>query len=366
MKKAKTKAGFAVRATGEDAYFAASNSVHGFQSYYSACFDSARIGRLYAVKGGPGTGKSRFLRAVAEQGAKCGWHPELIYCSSDPDSLDGVILTKPEKEGIALLDATAPHVYEPNRPGYREELINLGSFWNGELLRAKANEIAERNRQKQEAYRMAYRYLSAYGEMTATRDELVEPYLRKKALCAFAEKWMRQIPEGEAFEEQIALARSIGMRGMVTLDTYYANAKTAYYVEDCRGSAAVFLGALYEIAKRKKLSVRVSRDPLLPDRLDGIFFKNAGIAFLAFEGGGKEKRRKISMRRFVETASMRVGREELNFAERMRRAMLRGAANCFSRVNEVHFSIEDIYIRAMDFGAKESFTRSFCTTLFKT
>ena len=361
----KTKAIFTIRSTGEDAYFAASNSIRGFQSYYSACFDSARIGRLYAVKGGPGTGKSRFLRTVAERGAECGWHPELIYCSSDPNSLDGVILTKPGEEGIALLDATAPHVYEPNRPGYREELINLGSFWNGALLRARAEEIAGQNRRKQQAYRMAYRYLAAYGEITATRDELVEPYLRKKALYAFAEKWMRQIPEEDAFEEQIALARSVGMRGMVTLDTYYANAKTAYFVEDCRGSAALFLGALYEIAKRKKLSVRVSYHPLLPDRLDGIFFKNAGVAFLAFEGGGKETRRKISMRRFVDTGAMHSGREELNFAERMRRAMLRGAADCFLRVSEAHFSIEEIYIRAMDFGAKETFTRSFCASLFQ-
>ena len=354
-----------VRSTGEDSYFAASNSAHGFQSYYSACFDNARIGRLYAVKGGPGTGKSRFLREVAKSGEACGWHTELIYCSSDPDSLDGVILTKPGEEGIALLDATAPHVYEPNRPGYREEIINLGSFWNGELLRAKGAEIAERNRRKQESYRMAYRYLAGYGQMTATRDELVDPYLRKKAIREFAEKWMRQIPEENGFEEQVALARAVGMRGMITLDTYYAKAKTAYDVEDCRGSAAVFLGAIYEIAKRKKLSVRVSRDPLLPEKIDGLFLKNSGVAFLAFEGGEKENRRRISMRRFVETGSMHTCREEINFAERMRRAMLQGALDCFSRVCEAHFSVEEIYVRAMDFGAKESFTRSFCSTLFK-
>lgn len=365
MKKSEKRAAVVVRSTGEDAYFAASNSARGFQSYYSACFDGARIGRLYAVKGGPGTGKSRFLREVAKEGEKRGWHPELIYCSSDPDSLDGVVLTKPGEEGIALVDATAPHVYEPNRPGYREELINLGSFWNGELLRAKATEISEWNRRKQSAYRMAYRYLAAYGEMTATRDELVEPYLRKKAILSFAEKWMRQIPEGDGFEAQIALARSVGMRGAVTLDTYYAAAKTAYYVEDCRGSAAVFLGALYEIAKRKNLPVRVSYDPLLPDRIDGLLLKSTGVAFLAFEGGKGEKHRKISMRRFVETGEMHAGRKEINFAEQMRRSMLRGAVECLSRVSEAHFAIEEIYIRAMDFGAKETFTRSFCASLFK-
>ena len=78
--------------TGEDAYFAASNSEAGFHSYYSECFEASHIGRIYAVKGGPGTGKSRFLRDVAEYATAKGSRCEYIYCSSDAASLDGVIL----------------------------------------------------------------------------------------------------------------------------------------------------------------------------------------------------------------------------------------------------------------------------------
>ena len=78
MKRIEKRTAVTVRSTGEDAYFAASNSASGFQSYYAACFDNARIGRLYAVKGGPGTGKSRFLREVAACGAGHGWQTEFI------------------------------------------------------------------------------------------------------------------------------------------------------------------------------------------------------------------------------------------------------------------------------------------------
>lgn len=122
-----------IRSNGEDAYFAASNSAGGFYSDYSAVFDRARIRRLFAVKGGPGTGKSRFLREVALCGERVGYRCEYIYCSSDPDSLDGIILSRGE-DGIALLDATAPHVYEPSRPGFREEIVNLGAFWDAGRL----------------------------------------------------------------------------------------------------------------------------------------------------------------------------------------------------------------------------------------
>ena len=361
----KRKTAVTVRSTGEDAYFAASNSARGFRSYYSECFDNARIGRLYAVKGGPGTGKSRFLREVAESGEKHGYRAEYIYCSSDPDSLDGVILTKEGSDGIALLDATAPHVYEPSRPGYREEIVNLGAFWDGELLRAEGERIAALNRQKQNAYQRAYRYLAGYGEMTAVRDGLIEPFLKTDAIRAYAKKFVKDFPNGKQFREQIALNCSVGMSGVVAFDTCFASAKKRYQVEDCRGSAAVFLEAIYELAKEKKLSVRVSRDPILSEKIDGLYFPKEKTAFAVARG---EKigvsHRRVSLRRFVKTEEMHDLRGDLNFAERMRRAMLEGAVEMLGKVRDAHFAVEEIYVRAMDFGAKENFTKAFCQKLF--
>ena len=54
----------------------------------------------------------------------------------------------------------------------------------------------------------------------------------------------------------------------------------------------------------------------------------------------------------------------MNYAERMRRAMLDGAIESMEQVREYHFLIEEIYVSAMDFAAKESFTKSFCERLF--
>ena len=154
-----------LKRTDEDAYFAASNSERGFRSYYGECFDAPEVQRLYAVKGGPGTGKSRFLREVAKSGTRAGLQCEYVYCSSDPDSLDGIVLSKGREERIALLDATAPHVYEPRHPGVREEIVNLGTFWNADRLFEQRETIGELQKRKQEAYSRAYRYLAGAGEM---------------------------------------------------------------------------------------------------------------------------------------------------------------------------------------------------------
>ncbi len=354
-----------IRSSGEDAYFAASNSAKGFFSYYPTCFDSTRVKRLYAVKGGPGTGKSRFLREVAHSGENAGWLCEYIYCSSDADSLDGIILTKDEN-CIALLDATAPHVYEPTHPGVREEIINLGVFWNGELLASRADEIEALTAQKSAAYRRAYRYLCGVGNMTETEDELVAPYIRRDAIGAFAEKLLGDVESENAFSMSPALMRSVGMRGEVGFDTYFAKAKKIVLISDCHGSAAVLMEALGRLISQKKLAVRISHDPICSEKIDGLFLLKSGLSFaVCKEEECAYPHKTVSMRRFVTTSKMKPIRDELNYAKRVRRAMLDGAIESLEEVRNVHFLIENIYSSAMNFTAKETFTQIFCRELFQ-
>jgi len=352
-----------VRKTGEDSYFAASNSAGGFHSYYAECFDDPRIDHVYAVKGGPGTGKSRFMREVAEASHTHGWQTEYIYCSSDPTSLDGVILTAPMR-CVALLDATAPHVYEPRLPGAREEIVNLGSFWDAARLERDLEEIESIHQRKSEAYRRAYRYLAGVGEMQHTHDCVVAPYIRRDAIEGLADRLTRDVPNGDAYRMQTALIGSIGMFGEVRLDSYFARAKTLCLIEDCHGAAQYLLDAIGRRAVEKRLSVRLSYDPLDPNRLDGIFFCEDRRAYVV---GERESCaypcHRVSMRRFVQTAQMKPIRRAAVYAERMRRALLGGAIEEMDRIREAHFELEQIYMRAMDFEAKERFTKDFCAAL---
>lgn len=353
-----------IRSLGEDAYFAASNSEGGFCSYYKECFDSARVGHVYAVKGGPGTGKSRFLRDVAVCAEGNGWKSEYIYCSSDPDSLDGVILSQGER-CMALIDATAPHVYEPMHPGVREEIVNLGVFWDAKKLTVHTDAINALNAQKSEAYRRAYRYLCGMGKMIENRDALVKPFVRHNAIRAFAEKMMQGVESEKVHEVRHALMRSVGMRGEVGFDTYFATAEKLYLVQDCRGSAQYLMQELGRIAMEKRLKIRLSHDPVCPDRIDAIHLCSARITVaVCMEELCAYDFKPIRMRRFLETAKMKNVRGEINFAERMSRAMLDGAVEALAAVREAHFRLEALYMQAMDFEAKENFTKSFCDSLF--
>ncbi len=361
----KKKAACGMRQTGEFSYFTASNSRNGFCSYYRERFDREEIGELYAIKGGPGTGKSRFMRDVADCAKERGWKCEMIYCSSDADSLDGIILRK-ERRAIALLDATFPHVWEPTKPGFRENLINLGDFWDGDALAMRKEEIERLSKEKSNAYRRAYRFLSAYGEVMENRRELIRPYLRISSLERYATGLMSRIENGKIFSVFPALIHSLGMGGMIGLDSYFAQAKRIFLIRDCRGSAEYLMQRLYDLCRVKKLCVFVSRDPILPDVIDGLFLPASGDAFVV----GDEKdciypHRNLSLNRFVKTSEMRAEREKINYTERLSDAMLTGAIEELETVKKAHFLLEEIYSSAMDFEKKEAYTKAFCERILQ-
>ncbi|HHY09394.1 MAG TPA: hypothetical protein GX528_02380, partial [Firmicutes bacterium] len=114
--------------------------------------------RLYLLKGGPGTGKSRFMKEVASALKKEVSAQELFFCSSDANSLDAVSFPK---LGVALMDATAPHQRDAEWPGLRDELIYLGNFWSQAGLAARREEIIAEGLAKNRFFAGAFRYLQA-------------------------------------------------------------------------------------------------------------------------------------------------------------------------------------------------------------
>ena len=355
-----------IKSGGENAYFAASNSTKGFISYYEEIFRNSRIGRIWAIKGGPGTGKSRFMRDVASSAEEHGWHCEYVYCSSDPNSLDAVILMQEDKEGIALLDATAPHLFEGTLPGAREDIVNLGQFWNSEALAARRSEIEQLNREKGDAYRRAYRYLSGFGDMRANRDSLVLPYINKGRIALQAQKLVKDLPDGDGYLASTALIHSIGMRGEVGFDTYFCEADEIYIIADCHGAAQYLMMELGRLATEKRLAIRISHDPVEADKIDGIFLCESGIALVVCpEEECDYPHHRICMRRFVDTAAMKRVRRELRAIDRISRALKGESLDALEKVREVHFRLEEIYSASMNFEAKEAFTKDFCASLFE-
>ena len=87
-------------------FFLGANSPEGFVSFFDHLIDLDAANEVYIIKGGPGVGKSSFMKRAAAGLVEAGLTAEWIVCSADPDSLDGVVF--PEI-GVAFVDGTQPH-----------------------------------------------------------------------------------------------------------------------------------------------------------------------------------------------------------------------------------------------------------------
>ena len=83
---------------------------------------------------------------------------EYLWCSGDPDSLDGVVL--PELR-CAVVDGTSPHVVEPRYPAAVDRYVDLGRFYDLTAAKAAAEEVKAHTHAYQAAYVRAYHSLKA-------------------------------------------------------------------------------------------------------------------------------------------------------------------------------------------------------------
>ena len=150
-----------IKSNDKERYFAAQNSYNGFISHFPEIFKSEEYDRIFVLKGGPGTGKSSLMRRFSGELSSFCKITE-IYCSSDIDSLDGVI-AQTEHGRVAILDGTAAHESDAAIPGAVDELINLGEHWNTAGLIERREEILAINREKSKSYKSAYYNLAIAG-----------------------------------------------------------------------------------------------------------------------------------------------------------------------------------------------------------
>lgn len=351
----------------KQAYFAAANSARGFISYYASCFGGEDVRRVYIVKGGPGTGKSRFLGDVAGAARLYGYAVSYYYCSSDPGSLDAILLSHPRHGKIALLDGTPPHAVEPTLPGVRDVLINLGDFWDRRKLADQQRRIRILNGYKQQCFGRAYEYLRTAGTLYDIRDGLVAPCTDIGRMQTAARKLARVMPSGAQFREQIGLCDSIGMRGRVRLDTYVAEASRIVLLLPFYGLEYAMMDELHALALQKGSEVCRAPHPIRTDKTDTLFFPENGLCITtkAPTSPVDGDVRRYDLRRFCDADALRGVRGEARLAQKMAQSALDAACESFARAGEYHFELESIYSDAMDFDAKEHFTATFCAAILQ-
>ncbi len=337
-------------------YYAAANTGSGFVSLFGEIFAPEKLSRVYILKGGPGTGKSTFMRGIAKVAKEHGFDVEYYFCSADTNSLDGV---KIPALGVAVIDGTPPHAREPRYPGACEKIINLGENFDESILREKRDEIERLSRECGECYERSSHFLAAAGETECLRLKISErAFDFEKARKAARRILSKGKPESGEYTERYISA--YGTHGEAHICNVPEDGEKTVFVSGKYGAEKLFLGVLCEEAKKGGYTVLRFPDVLLCERTEGVYIKELSTRFGAVDEGREE----LNAMRFIRGDILAENRGKLRFSEKCREALLQGALSELAKMGKTHDSLEEYYIGAMDFAASEKILKNVKAEIF--
>lgn len=339
--------------------FPGGNTSKGFYSFYRYILSQEEARRIICIKGGPGTGKSSLMKSVAAYFNDKGYDVELHHCSSDNNSLDGVVI---KDINVALLDGTAPHVVDPVNPGAVDEILNMGQCWNEEGFKNHRRTIIDINKEVGKTFRRAYRYLGAakmvhddwsnfnnealnISKLNALKEDLKEKILGKSPITR------------QGFDRHL-FATAFTPNGIITfVDTLYKDYKNIYVLNGGPGTGkSEIMNYISKGALKRGFYVEVFHDPFIPERIEHILIPDLSVAILSsneinqrsFEGI------QISTEDCLNPNVINKYRDEIEVCKDYFYKLISKALTLIASAKSLHDEMEKSYIPNMDFARLDS------------
>lgn len=333
------------------------NTPSGFVSRFDQLLKRERPFRLFVIKGGPGTGKSTFMKRIADELAHVSRDMEYIYCSSDIDSLDGIIFNDLK---IALADGSPPHVIEPRYPGAFESVVYLGDCWDEERLQASREAIIGLYSKISASHEHCCRFLAAAAALSADTYGIALEHTDKHKIKRYAARvTATELRRGTkaAPKEQIRFLSAITNKGHVIFaNTVKALCPKVFVIMDEYGAASrLLMNELRERALASGHDVISCCCPLSPfDKIDHVLIPDAGIAFVSSSKlfpihESLNAYRTIHAKRFSDMELIGLRKKRIQFNRKAAAQMLEQAAALLAQAKALHDELEGYYKDAMDF-----------------
>lgn len=337
-------------------FFLGANTPKGFTSEFSQLYNPFDSWSVYILKGGPGTGKSGIMKRAASKADELGLFHENIICSSDPDSLDAVII--PEIK-FAIADGTSPHTIEPRFPGAVEEIVNLGECWNGEMLRARADKIREASLTGSELHRRSVRFLSAAASLQNDTVRLIQNSTDRSKIENYAARFAARefgTPRGRIGSEKRRYLSAPTPKGIYTCsETIESLAEKIVVIDDPYCAVSPML---IEILRSRALSLGLDVITCLnpfsgENEFIHLIIPEKGIAIFtssAMHQSTFSAYRRINIKRFLKGEELARYRSRISFNTKASAELLGEAVSILESAKKAHDLLESYYIPAMNFG----------------
>lgn len=352
--------------------FPGSNTPHGFHSFFNYILPQKDAHQLYIIKGGPGTGKSSFMKRIGVYATEQGLDVEFFHCSSDPGSLDALVIPSLK---VAFLDGTAPHVVDPITPGVTDQILNFGSNWDPLKLIPYKEEIFSINTRLRNTFSKAYYYLAAakniYDAYIFTESKAINPVVKMK----LEKDIMNQVFSSVKDKDTLGDARhlfSTAITGEGILDyihTIVGTIKNIYFIKESIGcNSKDLMYNLTQTALSKGYNVECYHSPMDPEKIEDLIIPELDLAITTSHI--LHKPRIFPTVIFDLTAALdnnilKTFDLDLDRDKRLFTDLLDKGCNIIGSAKKLHDELEKYYIDALDFSRVDTLYDSLIESLFK-
>lgn len=346
-----------------ETYFLGSMTAHGFKSTFDSVIGSEDY-FTYILKGGAGTGKSSLMKKIASR-FENSEHVIRFRCSSDPDSLDAVVLTE---SGVVIVDGTAPHVYDPAVPGVCQKIINLGEYWDAQKLKANKEEIIQAIKSNKSLLNRAGRFTAAVYNVYSDTYQIGRDCLLIKKVNAFISRFKKKILAKNGHGKGATIIRqlsAITRYGHLTLIETLSDYFDVYYVNDEYYAATdLLLKSIASEAAAKGYDVICCLSQLFDNQnYEHVLIPELGIALVGsnpMTDLTHDSGKVINMHRFYDKKSIAFKKSRLKLNKITCKSLCDEIASTLDNAKIIHDDIEKYYIEAMDFDKVNQAAEQIC------
>lgn len=344
-------------------FFASANGYGGFRSYFDKIFVSREFERIFVLKGGPGTGKSTLMKKVVDTLKNKELRIELFRCSSDKNSLDGVIANDGTRK-VAIIDGTAPHERDAVIPGAVDVIVNLGEAIDSKFLTEHRNRIFKLNDLKRNSYLNAYQKLAKSAVFDNNIEAEIVYYIKEEnviAKCDDIISSVLNIISSVNKSDGIRLISSFSKDGYLSNQSFEESLSNCFTVSGEYGLDLIFMTILAKRIQAAGIPYVKLVSPLDEKKVEGIFFVESNTAIICKNGGNQI----CDAREYLSVNEKSAFFEKLKALEKCKKIYESEAQNELIIASQSHFELEEIYTRAVNFDIVNAHTERIIDYIIK-
>ncbi len=343
--------------------YIAANTFKGFTSYFDELIRDETINHVYLIKGGPGCGKSTLMKKISDFFEKQSFTVEKIYCSSDPDSLDGVKIIE---KNIVIIDATSPHSYDMKYPGIKDNIIDISRFWDKNTLIKNKDNIKDLFDVISTKYKSVYSILRSAGIMYTQQIVESENNCDKQKVSEFVKKYIKQnafIPQCTEAKINNRFLSAISCNGSALQEKTITDiCKNGIILEDELNLSSYIISKFIAYFKRSGYEMFLFHNPLCPEyKIDHIIIPKINFGIITSQPIftteiHNEKFKIINTKKFISKSYTSENKNKLSLRKKIIPQLISSATEELKEIKSLHDDLEKYYIKSIDYKSLNEYS----------